>query len=384
MEAYLDNSATTQCMKEVVDLMTKIMLEDYGNPSSMHMYGVRAERYITEARETLAKLLKCQDKEILFTSGGTESNNMAIIGSALANKRNGNHIIVSSVEHSSVKEPMRYLMEMGYRITYLPVDKDGIISLEELKKELCEDTILVSSIFVNNEIGTVQPIEEMAKMIHTYNSEILFHVDAIQAFGKYKINPKKMGIDLLSASGHKFHGPKGVGILYIRDKVKIKPIILGGGQQKGMRSGTENVPGIAGIGLAAKIAYSDFEEKINYIYHLKENLINGIQTLEGITINGKINRESAPHILSVSFEGVRSEVLLHSLEDRGIFVSAGSACASNKPAISSTLVAIGVEKHLLDSTIRFSLSSKNTEEEIDYCVHTLSELLPVLRKFVRG
>lgn len=384
MEAYLDNSATTQCMQEAVDIMVKAMREDFGNPSSMHMYGVKSEKYIKEAKEIFAKILKCQEKEILFTSGGTESNNMAIIGASMANKRSGNHIIVTSVEHASVKEPMRFLNEEGFRISYLPVDKDGLISLEDLKKELCADTILVSSMYVNNEIGAVEPIEEMAKIIHEYNAEIIFHVDAIQAFGKYRIYPKKMGIDLLSVSGHKIHGPKGSGILFIRDKIKVRPMVLGGGQQKGMRSGTENVPGIAGLGVAAQLVYTNFDEKIEGLYQLKARLVEGIQKIPGTIINGKTGYDSAPHILSVSFEGVRSEVLLHALEDKGVYVSSGSACASNHPSLSSTLQAIGVDKQLLDSTIRFSFCFNTTMEEIDYCINTLQELLPMLRKFVRS
>jgi len=384
MEAYLDNSATTRCMKEAVEVMVNAMEVDYGNPSSMHMYGIKAEKYIKEAKEIFMKLLKCQEKEIIFTSGGTESNNMAIIGAVMANKREGNHIIVSCVEHASVKQPIRFLEEQGFRISYLPVDKDGLISLDDLKKELCNDTIFVSTMYVNNEIGTVEPIEAMAKMIHDYNSDIIFHVDAIQAFGKYKIYPKKIGIDLLSVSGHKIHGPKGSGILYIRDKVKVKPLILGGGQQKGMRSGTENVPAIAGLGVAAKLVYENLDEKIDHLHNIKEKLVEAIKNIPGATINGKTGRDSAPHILSVSFKDIRSEVLLHALEDKGIYVSSGSACASNKPGLSSTLVAIGVDKELLDSTIRFSFCFDTTAEEIDYCIHTLTELLPVLRKFKRS
>ena len=303
MEAYLDNSATTRCLKEAVDVMVKAMEVDYGNPSSMHMYGVKAERYIKEAKETFVKLLKCQEKEIIFTSGGTESNNMAIIGAVMANKREGNHIIISSIEHPSVKQPVRFLEEQGFRISYLLVDKDGLISLDDLKKELCEDTIFVSTMYVNNEIGTVEPIEAMAKMIHDYNSDIIFHVDAIQAFGKYKIYPKKIGIDLLSVSGHKIHGPKGSGILYIRDKVKIKPLILGGGQQKGMRSGTENVPGIAGLGVAAKLVYENLDEKIDHLYNIKEKLVEAIKNISGATINGKTGRDSASGAPSARRDG---------------------------------------------------------------------------------
>jgi len=384
MEAYLDNSATTECLKEVVEVVVNTMEVDYGNPSSMHMYGIKSENYIKEAKQTFVKLLKCQEKEIIFTSGGTESNNIAIIGAVMANKRDGNHIIVSSVEHSSVKEPIRFLEEQGFRISYLPVDKNGLISLDDLKKELCDETIFVSTMYVNNEIGAVEPIEAMGKLIHDYNPDIVFHVDAIQAFGKYKIYPKRMGIDLLSVSGHKIHGPKGSGILYIRDKVKVRPLILGGGQQKGMRSGTENVPGIAGIGVAAKLVYTNLDEKIEHLYNIKEKLIEAIEDIPGTTINGNTGRDSAPHILSVSFEGIRSEVLLHALEDKGIYVSSGSACASNKPGLSSTLAAIGVDKKLLDSTIRFSFCFETTLEEIDYCIQTLNELLPMLRKFRRS
>lgn len=383
MEAYLDNSATTRCMKSVVDTMVKVMEEDYGNPSSMHMYGVKAEKYIKEAKEIFAKILKCQEKEILFTSGGTESNNMAIIGGAMANKRNGNHIIVSSVEHASVKQPMRFLEEQGYRITYLPVDHDGIVSLDALKEALCEDTILVSCMYANNEIGAVEPIEEMAEIIHGFNPDILFHVDAIQAFGKFRIHPKKQGIDLLSVSGHKIHGPKGTGILFIRDKAKVNPIILGGGQQKGMRSGTENVPGVAGLGVAAKEVYTDFEAKIDQMYEIKKQFVKGIQQIEGTHINGKTGRDSAPHVVSVSFDGIRSEVLLHALEEKEIYVSSGSACSSNHPSLSSTLQAIKVPDQLLDSTIRFSFCFDTTPEQITYCLDQLKELLPVLRRFTR-
>lgn len=383
MEAYLDNSATTRCMKSVVDTMVKVMEEDYGNPSSMHMYGVKAEKYIKEAKEIFAKILKCQEKEILFTSGGTESNNMAIIGGAMANKRNGNHIIVSSVEHASVKQPMRFLEEQGYRITYLPVDHDGIVSLDALKEALCEDTILVSCMYANNEIGAVEPIEEMAEIIHGFNPDILFHVDAIQAFGKFRIHPKKQGIDLLSVSGHKIHGPKGTGILFIRDKAKVNPIIFGGGQQKGMRSGTENVPGVAGLGVAAKEVYTDFEAKIDQMYEIKEQFVKGIQQIEGTHINGKTGRDSAPHVVSVSFDGIRSEVLLHALEEKEIYVSSGSACSSNHPSLSSTLQAIKVPDQLLDSTIRFSFCFDTTPEQITYCLDQLKELLPVLRRFTR-
>ena len=383
MQAYLDNSATTQCSKRATDMMVKLLTEDFGNPSSMHMKGVEAENYIKEAKKKIAKTLKIEEKEIVFTSGGTESNNMALIGTALANKRAGNHIITTSIEHASVSAVMGYLEELGFSVTYLKVDKDGLISLEELQNAVTEQTILVSLMMVNNEIGAVEPIEDAIKVIKAKNSKTLIHVDAIQAYGKYRIYPKKMGIDLLSVSGHKIHAPKGTGFLFIRDKVKVKPLIYGGGQQKGMRSGTENVPGVAALAEAAVEIYEDFDKKIDHLYALKERFILGLEGMDGVTINGRTGRDSAPHIVSVSIEGVRSEVMLHTLEDREIYVSAGSACASNKPSVSATLTAIGLKKHLLDSTIRFSFCTHNTEEEIDYALSVMQEVIPKLQKYTR-
>ena len=383
MQAYLDNSATTRCSKRATDLMVKLLTEDFGNPSSMHMKGVEAENYIKEAKAKIAKTLKIDEKEIVFTSGGTESNNMALIGAALANKRAGNHIITTSIEHASVSATMAYLEELGFQVTYLKVDSDGLISLEELQEAVTDETILVSLMMVNNEIGAVEPIEEAAKMIKAKNPKTLLHVDAIQAYGKYRIYPRKIGVDLLSVSGHKIHAPKGTGFLFIRDKVKVKPLIYGGGQQKGMRSGTENVPGVAALAEAAVEVYEDFDAKIEYLYALKNRFIEGLKGMDGVTVNGRTDRDSAPHIVSVSIEGVRSEVMLHTLEDRGIYVSAGSACASNKPAVSSTLTAIGLKKNLLDSTIRFSFCGDTTEEEIDYALSVMQEVIPMLQKYTR-
>ena len=383
MEAYFDNSATTRCSDAAVALMQQVLLEDYGNPSSLHMKGVVAEKYIKTATEQIAQILKVAEKEIIFTSGGTESNNLALIGVALANQRTGKHIITTSIEHASVYNPLIFLEEQGFEVTYLPVDAQGMISLEALAEAVREDTILVSLMHVNNEIGTLEPIEEAAKLIHEKNPKTLIHVDAIQSFGKLRIYPKRMGIDLLSVSGHKIHGPKGIGFLYVKDKTKIKPIIYGGGQQKNMRSGTENVAGIAGLGAAAEELYQDFDEKIERLYELREYLVAGMQELEGTTVNGADGRDAAPHIVSVSFAGIRAEVLLHALEERGIYVSTGSACSSNHPAISGTLKAIGVKPELLDSTVRFSLSVESTRDEADYVLEQLAELLPMLRRFRR-
>lgn len=383
MEAYLDNSATTRCSDKVAELMMKLLLEDYGNPSSLHMKGVIAEKYINEAKKQIAKTLKAQEKEIVFTSGGTESNNLAIIGSAMANRRAGMHVITSSIEHASVSNPMAYLEEQGFEVTYLPVDSKGVISMEALKNAIREDTILVSLMQVNNEIGAIQPIEEAGKIIKAANPDIIFHVDAIQAYGKMRIAPKKLNIDLLSVSGHKIHGPKGSGFLYIKDKTKIRPVIFGGGQQKGMRSGTENVPAIAGLGLAAEEIYTDFEEKIDRMYALREYFIEQVTQIEGVSVNGQSQRASAPHVVSVSICGVRAEVMLHTLEDRGIYVSAGSACSSNKPSVSHTLKSIGLAPELLDSTIRFSFSVHTTMEELDYALKVMREVIPMLQKYTR-
>ena len=383
MEAYLDNSATTRCSDRAKNLMIQILSEDYGNPSSLHNMGKDAEDYIREAKEKIAKTLKVDEKELVFTSGGTESNNMALIGGTLANKRMGKHIITTAIEHASVNAPLAYLEELGYEVTYLSVNADGVISLDELRDAVREDTVLVSIMMVNNEIGAVEPIEEAARVIKEKNPNTLFHVDGIQAYGKFHIYPKKMGIDLLSVSGHKIDAPKGTGFLYIRDKVKVKPIIYGGGQQKGMRSGTENVPGVAALGEAAAEIYENFDAKIDHMYALKERFIDGVTQIEGVTINGKSGRDSAPQVVSVSIADVRSEVMLHSLEEYGIYVSAGSACSSNKPAPSRTLQGIGLSKKQLETTIRISFCVNTTEEEVDYAVEKMKEIIPFRRKFTR-
>mgnify|MGYP004511160603 CR=1 FL=1 len=383
MEVYFDNAATTKIIPEVREIMLRTMDEDYGNPSSMHRKGVEAENYVRNARNSIAKQLKCEAKEVIFTSGGTESNNLALLGLALANKRAGNHIITTGIEHASVYNPVLYLQDLGFRVNFLKVDAHGKVDLEHLKESLCEDTILVSTMAVNNEIGAVEPIEEIATIIKEYNAEhnkkILYHVDAIQAYGKRVIYPKRVGIDAMSMSGHKIHGPKGSGALFVDSKAKIKPVLYGGGQEKGMRSGTENTAAIAGMGKATEIMYGRLEENAEKMQAVKNALIEGATKIEGVTDNSG----ESPHIASLSFRGVRSEVLLHALEDKGIYVSAGSACSSNHPAISGVLQAIGLEKDLLESTLRFSFCEYNTVEEAEYTVKVLEEILPLLRKFTR-
>ena len=383
MEAYFDNSATTRCYPEVAEIVVKTMTEDFGNPSAMHLKGVEAEKYVREAAQILAKILKVNEKEIIFTSGGTESNNLALFGGADANKRSGNHIITTSVEHAAVGQPAERLEQMGYEVTIVPVDHRGVVQLEALEKALRPDTILVSTMYVNNEVGAVMPVEEIAKLVHEKSPKALYHVDAIQAFGKYRIYPKKAGIDMLSVSSHKIHGPKCVGFLYINEKARIQPQILGGGQQAGMRSGTDNVPGIAGLGVAAKMVYTDFDKKIEPMYQLKERLAEGFLKLPDVRLNGMEIREGAPQILSASFLGVRSEVLLHTLEEKGIYVSAGSACSSHKRKAAGTLSAMGMEAAQRESTLRFSFSEENTFEEVDYALEVIGQVLPMLRRYSR-
>ena len=383
MEVYLDNSATTACFEDAAQLMHRILCEDYGNPSSLHHKGVEAEAYLRYANETFAKILKVNEKEIFFTSGGTESDNIALVGAAMANHRTGRHLITTKIEHPAVLQPMSYLENQGFEVTYLSVDRQGKISLEELEQAVRSDTILVSVMYTNNEIGSVQPIAEAGALIKRKNPQTLFHVDAVQGFGKTRIYPGKMHIDMLSASGHKIHGPKGIGLLYVRDGAKVSPIMYGGGQQRGLRSGTENLPGIAGFAKAAELVYQDLEQDVDRMYGLRAKLTDGIKTIPDVVINGCPGSEGAPHIVSASFRGIRSEVLLHALEERGIYVSAGSACAAHKPQPSATLRAIGVEKELLEATIRFSLSGFTTEEEIAYTCQNLEEMVPNLRRYTR-
>ena len=391
MSIYLDNSATTRTYDEVTEYMSHIMKDVYGNPSSMHMVGVSAENEIKTARQTIADIMKVEEKEMIFTSGGTESDNLALIGCAMAQRRAGNHLITTRTEHPAVIETMKYLEEQGFEVTYLDVERDGRVSPAALKEALTEETILVSIMHVNNEIGSVNDIEKLADIVRSYRPAALFHTDAVQSFGKMRIYPKRMKVDLVSVSGHKIHGPKGVGLLYVNDRVKIRPVIFGGGQQRGLRSGTENVPGIAGLALAAKKIYEELPEATGRMYELKTAFIEGLSDLPDVTVNGlpgaadlaEAVRMSAPHIVSASFAGVRAEVLLHALEAKGIYVSSGSACSTNKPAKSATLLAINLPADLIGSTLRFSFSADTTKEELDHTLEVLSVELPKLRKYSR-
>ena len=401
-EIYLDNSATTRCFYNVAEVMSRCLTEEYGNPSSAHHMGVVAENKIKEAREVFAKILRVKESEIFFTSGGTESDNLAILGAARANKRNGMHVITTKIEHPAVLNPMAELEKEGFEVTYWPVDENGIACVEEAIQAVSEDTVLISIMHTNNEIGSLQPIAQVGQVLKRKYPKVIFHVDAVQGFGKAAIYPKEMGIDLLSISSHKIHGPKGMGVLYISEKTKIAPLIFGGGQQKDIRPGTENVPGIVGMAEAARTLFADMEHDREVLYRLKETFVKELAAMDGVKINGvpgfsylsdikdvskkdeiieKAVRASAPHIISASFKGVRAEVLLHALEEKGIYVSAGSACSTHKKTDSATLTAIGLKSDLKDSTIRFSTSVFTSKEEIEETVTALKELLPELRKY---
>ena len=388
MEVYLDNSATTRVFPEVAAEMTQIMCQQYGNPSSLHLKGMEAEQILRRSKETLAKILKVNEKEILFTSGGTESDNLALRGVAQAKQRQGRHLITTQVEHPAILQTMHFLEEQGFQVTYLPVDAYGRIHLEDLQRSMRMDTILVSIMHTNNEVGAQQPIAEAGALIKRMNPNTLFHVDAVQGFGKAKIYPKKMNIDLMSVSGHKIHGPKGIGFLYVNEKVRLRPILFGGGQQNNLRSGTENIPGIAGMAMAAKRLYDNYDEDLRRLEECKAFFIDGVSQIEGTRVNALLpglphGEETAPHIVSVSFRGVRSEVLLHALEEKGIFVSAGSACSARKPQPSATLKAMGIPQDLLGSTIRFSFSVFTSREDLEYTLSVLNEIVPVLRMYTR-
>ena len=377
MEIYFDNAATTRLSARAAARMERVAREHYGNASSLHLAGLRAEEELKAAAEEIAKTLKAEPRELIFTSGGTESDNLAILGTARSRKGYGRHLITSAVEHPAVLETMRFLEEQGFRLTVLPVDASGKISLSELEAAIRKDTVLVSLMYVNNEIGAIQPIAEAAALIHRLNPECYFHVDAVQAYGKFEIYPKRLGIDMMSVSSHKIEGPKGVGFLYVNRRVSIKPVSFGGGQQGGLRSGT------AGMAEAARAAYEDFEEKRERLLCIKNRILAGATELPGVRANSAPGMDSAPQIVSLSVEGVRAEVLLHALEAEGVYVSSGSACSSNHPGISATLKGIGLPAKLLDATVRLSFSAENTEAEAERFLELFRQLVPKLRQFKR-
>ena len=389
---YFDNSATTAAYPEVVTIMEETLRRTYGNPSSMHTMGVESERYVREAAEKIAATLRVSAKEIIFTSGGTESDNLALLGGAAAMRRAGNRIVISAVEHPAVSETALQLEKQGFEVVRAGVDRNGMLRMDELAEVLTEDTILVSIMLVNNEVGSVSDPAAIGKLIRARCPKALYHCDAVQGYGKYRIYPRRDGIDLLSVSGHKIHGPKGVGFLYKRKDARILPILFGGGQQDGLRSGTDNVPGIAGLGCAAEKTYAEMDKTTEHEYRLKALMQSGLAALNDrlrgagdgediIRLHGPEGKDGAPHIVNAAFSGIRSEVLLHAMEDEGIMISAGSACSSHKKNVSATLLAMGIPEEEAGSSVRFSFSGYNTEEEVDRALGALGRLLPVLRRY---
>jgi cysteine desulfurase len=375
---YFDNSATTRPYQEVLDSFVKVSSEFFGNPSSLHGLGVQAEKLLTQARLQVASLLAVKQNEIYFTSGGTESNNLAIKGTAMLPKNKGKHLILSSVEHPSVRGTMEQLKKLGFDITYLPSDQNGRVNVEDVQASIRKDTILVSVMHVNNEVGTIQPIAEIGQLLKRYPT-ILFHVDAVQAVGKVPLNLNENGVDLCSFSAHKFHGLKGTGALFIREGVRLDPLLSGGNQEWKIRSGTENVAGAVAMAKALRMTMEKSERDLEKMKKVKYLLIEGLSRIEGLTINTP-RENSAPHILNFSISGVKAEVLIHSLEQNGIYISTTSACSSKKQLPSQTLLAMGVPDELADSAFRISLSYDNTEDEANTVVVAIEEAAKQLRK----
>jgi cysteine desulfurase len=381
MEVYLDNSATTRPYPEVIQEMQRIMAEEYGNASSLHRRGGRAERIMSSSRQVLAEILGVKSGEIIFTSGGTESNNLAIQGIARRYRRRGNHLITTALEHSSVLQPFQQLEKEGFEVTYLLPDSKGVIEPQKVAEALTPQTVLVSIMHVNNEIGSVQPISQISSIIKNENPEVIFHVDAVQSFSKLPVSPEEQGIDALSLSAHKFHGPKGIGALYLREGVLLNPLFWGGGHERGLRPGTENTPAAAGMALAARLSFNGRKEKIRRLYSFKEKIISSIEREHPwARLNGP-REEGAPHIFNISFPGLKGEIILHALEEHSIYVSTGSACHSDSKEPSHVLKALNVDKDSLEGAVRFSLSFLNTEEEIDYAADRINSVIAELKKF---
>lgn len=387
MLIYLDNSSTTRQYDQVTDVMVQVMRDTYGNPSSLHSLGIAAEKKVREARKSLAAVFGGIEEEIYFTSGGTESDNTVLSGAAEAKKHTGKKIIVSAVEHPAVLEPAKRLEEAGFEVEYIGVDRQCHLDMEQLRRALTKDTILISIMGVNNEAGTIMPVGEIARMKDEFNrvhgTNVWLHSDAVQALGKVPVSVKKewCGVDLISASGHKIHGPKGIGALYAKKGLNLKPFMVGGGQERHMRSGTENTPGIIGFGLAAKIALDNFEDRKAAMTAARKHLLEGIkQEIPDVLINSPEDETCCPSVLNVSFMGTRGEVILHTLEQDGIFVSTGSACSSNKKGQSHVLTAMGLNDKEIESAVRFSFSEFNTIEEMDYVLDKVKRAVISFRK----
>ena len=378
---YMDNAATTRLSSRALEAMMPYLTAPYANPAGTYSFTHASNAAMEKARKQVADVIGATSAEIFFTSGGTESDNWALKGTMRANEKKGRHLIISAIEHHAILHSAKALEREGFEVTVLPVDADGVVAPEAVEAAIRPDTVLVSIMAANNEIGTIEPLEAIGAVCKRHG--VIFHTDAVQAFGHIPLNVEQMHIDLLSVSAHKFHGPKGVGFLYINEKVRVQPQILGGGQQNGMRSGTDNVPGIAGLAKSAEIVYKHFDEQTAQMRACKHRLIEGLRELDDVVIHGMPEEEGAPQIVNASFLNVRSEVLLHTLEDRQIYVSAGSACSSHKRAGSPTLTAIGASKAEMESAVRFSFSEFTTLEQIEYTLDTLREVLPMLRRFTR-
>ena len=381
---YLDHAASTPVLQETINEMIPYLGDLYGNPSSIHTYGIKSKMAIRIARRRVASLIGAKSSEIFFTSGGTESDNFALkgISKCIRNYQGEkNHIITSSIEHDAILETCHYLEKDGFTVTYLNVDKKGIIDRTELKNHLTEKTALVSIMLANNEIGVIQPIKEFSEIVHNFDKRIIFHSDAVQAVGKIPVNVKELDLDSLSLSSHKINGPKGVGALYVREKVNFEPLIQGGGQELTFRSGTENVPGIVGFGKASEISMLNLKENFHYLYYLRDYFINRInEEISGSMLNGSLESR-LPNNVNFTFLGINGEDLLIKLDEDGILASTGSACSANLQKESHVLKAIGLNHEEISGSIRFTLGIQNTKEEIDKTIRTLSRRIKELRKF---
>jgi cysteine desulfurase len=380
-EVYLDNSATTAVLPRAVQDMDECFLRSYGNPSSLHQKGIEAERILKHARHIIADSIGADDKSIIFTGSGTEANNLAIQGVAHAYARFGKHLITTSIEHPSVLNTFKALEDEGFSVSYIGADRYGNIDIDEINAAIRDDTVLVSVMYVNNEVGSILPVQDIGQLLKRGDHRIIFHIDAVQAYGKLPLKPLIPFADLMTISAHKIHGPKGIAALYIRDGIRIKPLIYGGGQERDIRSGTENVPGAAGFAAAASVLSS---ESAGYLSDLKQMLAKGIlEAVSNASINGPDVDKGAPHILNISFNGVRGEVLVHALEQEGIYVSTGSACSSRKQKVSHVLKAMGLPTASCESAIRFSLSTLNTQDDIEYTINAVRHIVPSLMRFSR-
>lgn len=380
---YLDNSATTKPYPEVISLTGSVMEDIFGNPSSMHSMGIAAEKTIADTRRRIALVMGGRDKEIIFTSGGTEANNLAIVGSAKRNRNRGNHLVTSQIEHPSVLNCFRHLENDGFRVSYLPVNKKGIVNLEKLKEVVGSETILVSIMHVNNETGTIEPLAEIGRIVKEGNSSALLHIDAVQSFTKLPLSIRRWQADLISCSAHKLHGPRGAGFLWAKTDILLEPVIFGGGQERSLRSGTENTAAIAGFGLAAEISAKRMVQNAGFLMNLKLAFLNSLQK-SGVEfyINGPEPEEGAPHIINLAFPGLKAELLLHSLEAKGLFVSAGSACHSKHPEPSHVLSSLGLSKQMLAGSLRFSFSGMNTPDQSKAAAKITAETAEELYKMI--